>query len=119
IILDTKYTGSQINLGGGNVIPGNLYQVMRYGLAFALMYGVHFSFELSSNEYDIGTNGANIQWFDEYDNAGAQKNWIGLPVAGPTGVVGGFTGAATSAFSGLSFNLPSGVKGREFTNGFV
>jgi len=119
IILDTKYTGSQINLGGGNVIPGNLYQVMRYGLAFALLYGVHFSLELSSNEYDIGTNGANIQWFDEYDNAGAQKNWIGFPVAGPTGVSGGFTGAATSVFSGLSFNLPSGVKGREFTNGFV
>lgn len=118
VTVDAKYFGSQLSVPAG-VIPANLYQVMRYGLACACLYGCLFSFELKSAEYDIGTNGANIQWFDEYDNAAAQQGWLGYPVSGPTGAVGGFTGAVTSTYSGLHFALPSGVTGREFQTGLV
>jgi hypothetical protein len=51
------------------------YQRMRYGLTTALLGDGYFS-------YEIGTNGhgsLGLMWFDEYDNAGKERGYLGVP----------------------------------------
>jgi len=61
------------------------YQFMRYGLCTTLMGDGCYSYESVS-----GHGGANLWWYDEYDNAGAGRGYLGQP-----------TGAAYSAGSNV------------------
>jgi 5-hydroxyisourate hydrolase-like protein (transthyretin family) len=53
----------------------NNYQLMRYGLCSSLMSDGFFSYALSSSGH--ARNG--LFWFDEYDNAGAGRGYLGQP----------------------------------------
>ncbi len=52
------------------------YQRMRYGLSSALLGDGYFSYEINTN----GHGSLGLMWFDEYDNAGAGRGYLGLPV---------------------------------------
>ncbi|MGH8221055.1 MAG: hypothetical protein ACREUT_21180, partial [Steroidobacteraceae bacterium] len=107
--------------------PTDIYQLARYAVATAVIYGIPVSFEQQLAEYAIEPVSGMVagptipdtalQWFDEYDNCGAASEWMGQPVPGPTGVA--FTGTATSTYSGIEFSLPSGVMGIELTGGLA
>ena len=53
------------------------YQRMRYGLTTALLGDGYFSYEISTN----GHGSLGLMWFDEYDNAGKQRGYLGKPTA--------------------------------------
>jgi len=59
--------------------PGWLpnYKKMRFGLTTALMNEGFFSYELNTNGH--GNNG--LLWFDEYDNAGQGRGYLGSSVS--------------------------------------
>ncbi len=61
----------------------NDYQLMRFGLTSALMSDGTFSYARSSWEHSW--NG--LDWFDEYDNAGAGRGYLGQPT-GPMAKAG-------------------------------
>jgi hypothetical protein len=63
------------------------YQKMRFGLTSALMGDGYFSYEMASN----GHGRLGLMWFDEYDNVGAGRGYLGQP-----------TGAAKPAIAGRS-----------------
>ncbi len=70
------------------------YRKMRFGLATALLNDGFFSYEINTN----GHGSLCLLWFDEYDNAGAGRGYLGQPL-----------GAAQRAISSLSTpNLVSG-----------
>lgn len=52
------------------------YQKMRFSLATTLMNDGFFTYQLRVWGSRIGT-----YWFDEYDNAGKQKGYLGLPIS--------------------------------------
>ena len=52
------------------------YRKMRFGLATALLGDGHFSYEMSTN----GHGSLCLLWFDEYDNAGAGRGYLGYPL---------------------------------------
>jgi hypothetical protein len=52
------------------------YRKMRYGLTTALMGDGFFSYEMATN----GHGALGLMWFDEYDNAGAGKGYLGQPL---------------------------------------
>ena len=54
------------------------YRKMRYGLTTALMGDGFFSYEIST----AGHGRLGLYWFDEYDNAGAGRGYLGHP-SGP------------------------------------
>jgi hypothetical protein len=56
------------------------YQLMRYGLCSTLMNDGYFSYALSSSGH--ARNG--LDWFDEYDNAGAGRGYLGQPTGAAT-----------------------------------
>ncbi len=49
---------------------------MRYGLTTALLGNGYFSYEIST----AGHGGLGLMWFDEYDNAGKGRGYLGQPV---------------------------------------
>jgi hypothetical protein len=51
------------------------YRKMRFGLTTALLGDGFFSYEMSS----AGHGFLGLMWFDEYDNAGAGKGYLGQP----------------------------------------
>jgi hypothetical protein len=51
------------------------YQKMRYGLATALMGDGYFSYEMSTEGHGM----SGLLWFDEYDNAGTGRGYLGQP----------------------------------------
>jgi hypothetical protein len=51
------------------------YQRMRYGLSTALLGDGYFSYEISTN----GHGSLGLMWFDEYDNAGTARGYLGVP----------------------------------------
>ena len=51
------------------------YQKMRFGLTTALMGDGSFTYMMNSN----GLGSLGLMWFDEYDNAGAGKGYLGQP----------------------------------------
>jgi hypothetical protein len=55
------------------------YRKLRYGLCTALMGDGFFSYEMATN----GHGSAGLMWFDEYDNAGAGKGYLGQPTGAP------------------------------------
>jgi hypothetical protein len=53
------------------------YQRMRWGITTALLGDGYFSYEIST--YGHGNLG--LMWFDEYDNAGQGKGYLGYPIS--------------------------------------
>ncbi|HIE57906.1 MAG TPA: hypothetical protein EYP88_06735, partial [Anaerolineales bacterium] len=51
------------------------YQKMRFGLATALLNDGYFAFEINTN----GHGSLCLLWFDEYDNAGQERGYLGMP----------------------------------------
>ena len=73
------------------------YRKMRFGLATALLNDGFFSYEINTN----GHGGLCLLWFDEYDNAGEGRGYLGQPL-----------GPATRAIPAL--NTPNEVHGGDF-----
>jgi len=53
------------------------YQKMRFGLTTALLGDGYFSYEINTN----GHGGLGLMWFDEYDNGGRARGYLGMPLA--------------------------------------
>ena len=70
---NVAYSGTN---GTANFTAAN-YQLMRYGLCTALLKDGYFAYETSTNEHGVG----GLFWFDEYDNAGKGKGYLGQPAA--------------------------------------
>ncbi|GAB4362914.1 MAG: hypothetical protein Kow0042_00330 [Calditrichia bacterium] len=51
------------------------YRKMRFGLATALLGDGYFSYEINTN----GHGALGLMWFDEYDNGGKQRGYLGQP----------------------------------------
>jgi hypothetical protein len=75
--------GSPESTGGGDYdnpcikpdfVPN--YQKMRFGLATALLNDGYFSYEINTN----GHGSLCLMWFDEYDNAGQGRGYLGIPL---------------------------------------
>ncbi len=81
--------------GSGTTVD---YQKMRFGLGSALVTGAYFSY--APNQHLLGASP--LPWFDEYDNAGAGRGYLGQPLA-----------PAQQAVSGAE------VWRRDFENGIV
>ena len=60
--------------GDDNFVPN--YQKMRFGLTTALLNDGYFGYEINTN----GHGSLCLLWFDEYDNAGAGRGYLGQPV---------------------------------------
>lgn len=67
--------GSYVNLCGQAGFTPN-YQKMRYGLTTALLNDGFYSYEMNTN----GHGALCLLWFDEYDNAGFGRGYLGLPL---------------------------------------
>ncbi len=53
------------------------YRRMRYGLTTALLGNGYFSYEIGT----AGHGSLGLMWFDEYDNAGNERGYLGQPLA--------------------------------------
>jgi len=60
------------------------YRKMRFGLATALLNDGFFSYEINTN----GHGSLCLLWFDEYDNAGAGRGYLGQPLGPARRAVG-------------------------------
>lgn len=78
---DGYYDNPCVKLG---FVPN--YRKMRFGLGTALLGDGYYSYEINTN----GHGSLCLLWFDEYDNAGAGRGYLGYP-----------TGAAIRAFDSL------------------
>jgi hypothetical protein len=56
----------------GDPGPDSDLQGMRFALGTALLTGSYFA-------YDAGDHGETNWWYDEYDDAGARRGWLGRP----------------------------------------
>ncbi|MBA4384078.1 MAG: hypothetical protein C0410_05025 [Anaerolinea sp.] len=72
------------------------YKRMRFSLTTTLLGDGYYSYEINTN----GHGALGLLWFDEYDNAGKGKGYLGYPVSKPT-------------------MLASGIYMRYFDNGVV
>ncbi len=77
------------------------YQKMRFGLTTALLGDGYFSYEINTNGHAY----LGLLWFDEYDNAGAGKGYLGKPVK--------------DAFVARDLGSEGKVYRRDFENGIV
>lgn len=94
--IQTYEYDNSIPAGSGWTDPGNdysgfapagfvpNYQKMRYGLATALMGNGYFSYELTTYGHACRA----LFWFDEYDNAGKQRGFLGQPTGAAAAVAG-------------------------------
>jgi hypothetical protein len=91
------------------------YRKMRFGLATALLNDGYFSYEMNTN----GHGSLCLMWFDEYDNAGAGRGYLGQPL-GPAvrvaselitpNLVKGGDFESTNNLAAWELNLESGYK---------
>ena len=58
------------------------YRKMRFGLGTALLNNGYYSYEINTN----GHGSLGLMWFDEYDNAGMGRGYLGYPVTNATRV---------------------------------
>ena len=81
---DTKGYANRCN--DPDFVPN--YRKMRFGLTTAMLNNGFFSYEMNTN----GHGSLCLMWFDEYDNAGAGRGYLGQPI-GPTAPIdlGSFT----------------------------
>jgi hypothetical protein len=59
------------------------YQRMRYGLTSTLLGDGYFSYEINTN----GHGSLGLMWFDEYDNAGEGRGYMGFPLNDATAIM--------------------------------
>ena len=78
----------------GDYIPD--YKRMRFSLTTALLGNGYYSYEINTN----GHGSLGLMWFDEYDNAGEGKGYLGYPTSKP-------------------IKLESGIYVRYFDNGIA
>lgn len=79
------------------------YQKLRWGLCSALVAGAVYGYEIDSERHGL----AGLLWFDEYDDAGAQRGYLGYP-----------KGEIIKLVTDKK-NAKYGAWGREFDHGFV
>ena len=79
------------------------YQKLRWGLCSALVSGVYYCYIIHSDGHGL----LGLRWFDEYDDAGAGRGYLGYPLGGITQL------AVHPGNSGW------GVWGREYSGGYV
>ena len=79
------------------------YRKMRWGLCSALLSGSHYGYVITTDGYGL----RGIEWFDEYDDAGSGRGYLGFP----KGEI------ERLAKSGRDRDW--GVWGREYDNGYV
>lgn len=77
------------------------YRKMRFGLATALLNNGFFSYEINTN----GHGSLCLLWFDEYDNAGAGRDYLGLPLGPVTRAVSALT--TPNLIGGGGFETPA------------
>lgn len=77
------------------------YQRMRWGLTTALIAGAYFSYEINTQ----GHGSLGLMWFDEYDNAGQGRHYLGPPT-GPAQLL-------------MDFDREGRVYRRDFEHGVV
>lgn len=65
------------------------YRKMRFGLTTALLNDGYFSYEINTN----GHGALCLLWFDEYDNAGRGRGYLGQPLAPAMGALQSQTSA--------------------------
>ena len=58
------------------------YRKMRFGLTTALLNNGYFSYEINTN----GHGSLGLMWFDEYDNAGKNRRYLGQPLSAARGI---------------------------------
>lgn len=63
------------------------YRKMRFGLTTALLGDGYYSYEMNTN----GHGSLCLLWFDEYDNAGQGRGYLGYPLAAASRVATGTT----------------------------
>ncbi len=63
------------------------YRKMRFGLAIALLHDGYFSYEINTN----GHGSLCLLWFDEYDNAGRGRGYLGQPLGAAQRAMGELT----------------------------
>jgi hypothetical protein len=78
------------------------YRKMRFGLTTALLNDGFFSYEMNTN----GHGSLCLMWFDEYDNAGAGRGYLGQPL-GPA--YPAIAGAQASVIYNSDFSDPAGL----------
>jgi hypothetical protein len=79
---DPAYTLIEVYEDDGKYLTPT-YRRMRYGLTTALMGDGYFSYEMTNH----GVGG--LFWFDEYDNAGKGRGWLGTPISPPQRLANG------------------------------
>lgn len=79
------------------------YQKMRWGLCSALVAGTYYCYVIHSDGHGL----LGLRWFDEYDDAGAGRGYLGYPVGEIT------------QLSKHAGNSAWGVWGREYSGGYV
>ncbi len=79
------------------------YQKMRWGLCSALVSGTYYCYIIHSDGHGM----LGLRWFDEYDDAGAGRGYLGYP-----------TGEITQ-LAKQKGNSDWGVWGREYSGGYV
>jgi hypothetical protein len=82
--------------------PG--FQKMRWGMASALLAGTFFSYEINTN----GHGSLGLMWFDEYDDSGRQRGYLGYPL-----------GEITASYTEPGLYGDVSVWGREYTGGYI
>jgi hypothetical protein len=71
---NTVLSGFTNHCGEASFTPN--YRKMRFGLTTALLNDGYFSYEMNTN----GHGSLCLMWFDEYDNAGAGRGYLGYPL---------------------------------------
>ena len=89
-----------------NFVPN--YRKMRFGLTTALLNDGYFSYEINTN----GHGALCLLWFDEYDNVGAGRGYLGQPL-GPAYRVSS-TALGVNMLSGNDFEAQSDLDQWDF-----
>ncbi|MEZ5337027.1 MAG: hypothetical protein R3F46_02080 [bacterium] len=79
------------------------YRKMRWGLCSALLCGSYYGYVITTDGYGL----RGIEWFDEYDDAGSGRGYLGFPQG------------EMQQLSRSADNADHGVWGREYDNGYV
>lgn len=77
------------------------YRKMRFGLSTTLLNDGYFSYEINTN----GHGSLCLMWFDEYDNAGKGRGYLGQPAGAAYRALGPLTAASLLPDSGFETSL--------------
>lgn len=88
------------------------YRKMRFGLTTTLLNDGYFSYEINTN----GHGSLCLMWFDEYDNAGKGRGYLGRPAGAAYQALGPLTAASLLPDAGFETSL--GDWGLWFDSGY-